>query len=348
MSNVYSILIFDKVESWLEVYQLLLQETGFSLFSASQCKDAINILERQKIDLIIGELAFSVDATNLFRWVRAKKPFLPILLITGGSFAFSEIDISRMKETNVSILFKESLDHEGFLRTVYTMLGEPFKVTPTIIPDEIITFELNGEWNVLDFSVFFTLVRNAYIFWILTNGNYLNKLITLQKYEFFKDLLMIEINDVCSTLRIKQIQYASPGIISFFSGLGEPIKEIREFFNDLISSVARWKKENIEVKLKEREVRKADLELQEKELDLERKRQETKLAMKKLETETSIELDDKILQHIEKRLDVLRRLGTAEEELGKLLSQPLFQSMYSNSTKYLIEEGKLLLPKQQE
>src|SRR5215208_260129 len=80
--NVKTILVVEDEASIAEVVSLYLKRAGYSVQTASDGKQAMNILERQIPDFVILDLMLpEVDGLSLTRWLRDRSN-VPIIMLT--------------------------------------------------------------------------------------------------------------------------------------------------------------------------------------------------------------------------------------------------------------------------
>lgn len=80
---MYKILIVEDDSELLQLFSRVLTREGFITFSAKDGKEALNILNKEYVDLIISDIMMpNMDGYELTRAVREAENNIPILLIT--------------------------------------------------------------------------------------------------------------------------------------------------------------------------------------------------------------------------------------------------------------------------
>lgn len=89
MSQPVSILIVDDDDKLRHLLIDTLQSLGYNATGATNGEEALSLLTQEKIDLVITDVKMPyLDGIKLLKEVKKKNPQLPILMITGYSFAF--------------------------------------------------------------------------------------------------------------------------------------------------------------------------------------------------------------------------------------------------------------------
>ena len=80
----------------------MLEQLGYDVHSVSDATSALNAIEKENFDIAVSDIVMpgSMDGTALANAIRARKPDLPILLMTGYSHALAQT------ETGFAILRK--------------------------------------------------------------------------------------------------------------------------------------------------------------------------------------------------------------------------------------------------
>jgi DNA-binding NtrC family response regulator len=116
------ILLVDDDPGLSEVIVMLLEREGYAVFHAPTRKQGIAIVEGRELDLVITDLKLP-DGTGLdvVAGVRARRPRLPIIMITSYSSMESAIDALRAGANDYVI---KPFDNEQFLRAIARALNE--------------------------------------------------------------------------------------------------------------------------------------------------------------------------------------------------------------------------------
>ncbi len=92
------ILIVEDEEHLLKSLDVFLKnETNFEIFDAINGKEAIEILEKQKIDLILTDLKMpEIDGLELLKYVKKKSLDIPVIVMTAFKSLDSAIETMRL------------------------------------------------------------------------------------------------------------------------------------------------------------------------------------------------------------------------------------------------------------
>jgi two-component system NtrC family response regulator len=78
-----TILIVDDEKNYLLVLQAVLDEEGFEILTAQSGKEALEILKRSDIDLVLTDMKMPVmDGIELLEHIKARDPDLPVIMMT--------------------------------------------------------------------------------------------------------------------------------------------------------------------------------------------------------------------------------------------------------------------------
>jgi DNA-binding NtrC family response regulator len=116
------ILLVDDDPGLSEVIVMLLEREGYAVSHSATRKQALTILESRELDLVITDLKLP-DGTGLdvIAGVRARRPRLPIIMITSYSSMESAIDALRAGANDYVI---KPFNNEEFLRAIARALNE--------------------------------------------------------------------------------------------------------------------------------------------------------------------------------------------------------------------------------
>jgi CheY-like chemotaxis protein len=341
--SLNKILVVQYIEAWRRIICEMLSDV-YHIFNVSGRKEAINVLENNDINVIITglEIASSNDkhrstsqGISFIKWVRSNKPHIPIVVLTG--YVIHPKQLEQFYELGVQdIIFKtSSFSYENLLNVIEKYLEED-KIKPKYLINELsIKIKIDGKWSATDFIILLVALRNIYTFFMITSYNEFEKKHKNEDIWKFIENGYYEARN--NPLEVSKIQYASPGSISL-KGLGEPIKALKELFEGIALITIKWKKEKAEVALKKHE-------LKEKELDLIKKQQENSIVLKKMESDYMFDLENKHIDTIERRIEILKKAGIEDEEI-KRLTEPLYENIYS--IMYLISDDKIHTPELEE
>jgi DNA-binding response OmpR family regulator len=111
------VLIVDDSHIMVEVLELLFKDKGFEVLSADASKSALNLLEKQKFDLMITDINMpGMSGIDLGLEVRKNNTLMPIILFTGQINKFKDYKSSLDKIGNAYYI--ESKDLDELLKTI--------------------------------------------------------------------------------------------------------------------------------------------------------------------------------------------------------------------------------------
>lgn len=90
------ILVIEDDEALLSLYLVVLKKDGYQVFSARNGEEAWDIMEKEKIDLVITDVLMPVmDGYEFVRLLREQNPAIPVLMITAkDDFASKSLGFS--------------------------------------------------------------------------------------------------------------------------------------------------------------------------------------------------------------------------------------------------------------
>lgn len=90
--NEKHVLIVDDDDLVRETLQFVLEEGGYSVHAVSSGAEALRILERQPIDIVLSDIFMpGMNGFDLLRQIRERAPDIPVILITG----YGNIEMAR-------------------------------------------------------------------------------------------------------------------------------------------------------------------------------------------------------------------------------------------------------------
>ena len=116
------VLLVDDDPGVSEVIGMLLEREGYAVVHAATLKQGIALVEAGELDLVVTDLKLP-DGTGLdvIAGVRARRPRLPIIMITSYSSMESAIDALRAGANDYVI---KPFDNDEFLRALARALNE--------------------------------------------------------------------------------------------------------------------------------------------------------------------------------------------------------------------------------
>lgn len=84
MAEKATILCVDDEETALFLRKAVLQKFGFDVITATSAREALEILDRSKVDLLLSDLLMpELPGTELARLVKERFPDLPVVIVSG-------------------------------------------------------------------------------------------------------------------------------------------------------------------------------------------------------------------------------------------------------------------------
>jgi DNA-binding NtrC family response regulator len=88
-----SILLVDDEKDFVEMLSLRLTENKESVFSASNGKECLEIIEKNSIDVIILDLKMpGMDGIQTLKEIKARSPLIEVIMLTGHGTAETAVD----------------------------------------------------------------------------------------------------------------------------------------------------------------------------------------------------------------------------------------------------------------
>jgi CheY-like chemotaxis protein len=115
-----TVLVVDDEPGWREMIKFNLDGYGYRVLSASDGMAALDILGREKADLVLTDLKMpGMDGLALIAALRKKAPALPVVLMTGHD------DEERMAKSQPEPppLFKKPFSIDDLNRLVHSFVG---------------------------------------------------------------------------------------------------------------------------------------------------------------------------------------------------------------------------------
>lgn len=119
------VLLVDDHEPTLSKLREVVQAAGYECVTASSASEALVLCDKRRPTLVVTDLSMPMlDGQGLARWLRARFPAVPILLLTGEVLdAETECDFRR---TFAAVLTKP-LQVESFLTIVDGIMPRPYR-----------------------------------------------------------------------------------------------------------------------------------------------------------------------------------------------------------------------------
>lgn len=163
---MFHILVAEDDPDLNELFCTVLEENGFQSFSAADGEQALELMDREYIDLVISDIMMPrMDGYELTKAIRQINPLLPVLMITAKDGAFYKregfqagiddymvkpVDVNEMIWRVRALLRRSQVTHERILTVGTTVLKfDSYSVT------------VNGREEILppkEFSLLFKLL----------------------------------------------------------------------------------------------------------------------------------------------------------------------------------------------
>lgn len=122
MTALKIILAVDDEPGYLEVIKFEYSGKGFTIFSARNADDALAVLKRESIDLVITDMKMpGKDGLDLVIQIRKTLPDLPIIIMTGYAM---EDRLKRVLEFKRTVHIHKPFDLDKLGATVSQLLSE--------------------------------------------------------------------------------------------------------------------------------------------------------------------------------------------------------------------------------
>lgn len=161
---MFNILVVEDNADMRELFCTVLSDGGYHAIPAADGVDALNMMEKEYIDLIIADIMMpNMDGYELTRELRDAKYDLPILMVTAKN-QFEDMkkgfragtDDYMVKPVNVNELL---LRVEALLRRAKISSEKKIVVGGTVLNYDALTVTRNGEENILPQKEFYLLYK---------------------------------------------------------------------------------------------------------------------------------------------------------------------------------------------
>ncbi len=161
---MFSILVAEDDEDMRELFCTVLSDSGYNAIPAVDGEDALSIMEREYIDLLVADIMMpKMDGYELIEAIRSAKYNLPILMVTAKD-QFSDMqkgfrlgtDDYMVKPINVKELV---LRVEALLRRAKISGEKKIVVGGTTLDYDALTVTLHGVETILPQKEFYLLYK---------------------------------------------------------------------------------------------------------------------------------------------------------------------------------------------
>ncbi|GAB1490182.1 response regulator [Opitutaceae bacterium] len=128
MSEVATLIVDDE-EALRCVIAIVLEQAGYRVFTAESGSEALAILAKEKIDLVISDIVMpETDGIELVREIRTKFPQVKIISMSGGgSYLTAALCLKLAGQMGASGILSKPFTSEQLLESVKNALVSPAK-----------------------------------------------------------------------------------------------------------------------------------------------------------------------------------------------------------------------------
>ncbi len=120
------ILVIDDDLSVLSLFEQFLESVGYSVALATDGKDGLRQIEKQKPDLIITDIMMpEMDGLELLMELRKDNPCIPVIAISGGMKIQPVNFLPQAKKFGASRIFIKPVSLVELRQAVQELLAEP-------------------------------------------------------------------------------------------------------------------------------------------------------------------------------------------------------------------------------
>lgn len=161
---MFRILVVEDNADMRELFCTVLSDSGYACFPAADGLEALEIMDREYIDLIVADIMMpGMDGYELTAEIRAAKMELPILMVTAKD-QFGDMqkafhagtDDYMIKPINVKELV---LRVEALLRCAKIQSEKKITVGSTVLDYDALTVTIHGEETILPQKEFYLLYK---------------------------------------------------------------------------------------------------------------------------------------------------------------------------------------------
>src|SRR3989304_6022086 len=92
-SSARRVLVIDDEPAVLRVLGLLLERNGFRVDTVASARDALRLLEREKLDVVLSDIIMpELSGVDFLRELRRHDLYVPVILMTAGPTLDSALD----------------------------------------------------------------------------------------------------------------------------------------------------------------------------------------------------------------------------------------------------------------
>ena len=117
--EIHSILVVDDDPNILRLTQLCLKRLGYAVAVASSGKEAIGLLRRENVDLVITDIVMpEMDGFELLGALGEKFPNLPVIAMSGGGQLSAETYLKMAPGFHTAGTLYKPFNAEGLSRAI--------------------------------------------------------------------------------------------------------------------------------------------------------------------------------------------------------------------------------------
>lgn len=122
-------LVVDDEETLRKVTSIVLERAGHRVFTASSGSEALRILEREPVDLVISDIVMpDTDGIELMREIRTKFPNMKIISMSGGgNYLTASLCLKLAGQMGASVILNKPFTSDQLLESVAQALAAPVK-----------------------------------------------------------------------------------------------------------------------------------------------------------------------------------------------------------------------------
>ncbi|HEY0968868.1 MAG TPA: response regulator [Opitutaceae bacterium] len=122
-------LVVDDEETLRRVISIVLEQAGHKVFTAGSGNEALAVLAREKVDLVISDIVMpETDGIELVREIRAKYPLMKIISMSGGgNYLTAALCLKLADQMGASGILSKPFTPAQLMESVEQALASPSK-----------------------------------------------------------------------------------------------------------------------------------------------------------------------------------------------------------------------------
>lgn len=118
------ILLIDDDPAVQELFVQVLKGAGYTVTLASDGREGMRRMREETPDLIISDIMMpDMDGLEVLMELRAEKPELPVIVISGGMRSSAFSFLPHAKKMGASLTFEKPVDMDVLLKGIQDLLG---------------------------------------------------------------------------------------------------------------------------------------------------------------------------------------------------------------------------------